>query len=89
MDDLPFYGHSNGFSVISGGWERDNECLCSIEPVYGSKDFRLQQVSNPGSETKNVRACERQKRQTNAPNRCITRAVRELGSSHDSVLSFT
>ena len=29
-------------------WKGDNERFCGMEAIYGLKDFRLRQFSNPG-----------------------------------------
>ena len=46
MDDLRFYVLLNSISVISGGWEVDNERLRAIELRLWLRRFRLERESN-------------------------------------------
>ena len=46
MDDLQFNVLFNSISVISGGWEDDNERLCAMEPRLQLKRFRFERSSN-------------------------------------------
>ena len=46
IDDLRFYILSNSISVISGGWEVDNEWLCATELRLRLRRFRLKRGSN-------------------------------------------